>query len=152
MASAVDKLRARVAFVQNQRRNLRPAVNKIHTEFIEDRKVDFATGGATTQHGAWKANRPRTIRAKGHGRVLFGIPSGGYQLHKSIVNRRHNDHVFNWNSKTLEIGTRHWKARIHHLGISRNAPGVKRRPIDPTTGQRRRYTRILLDWVMKGTL
>lgn len=158
MASPTQQLRARLQFLRNQTKNLRPAVRAVHKEFITDRKRDFSTNGTTTQHGAWQANAASTIRSKGHARVLRGRPSGGFQLQKSIVNSRHNDHIFRWQSPTsgargfLEIGTKHWKARIHHLGISKNAPGVKRRPIDPTNKQRRGYATIISNWIFKGKL
>ena len=114
--------------------------------------MDFATGGATTASGAWQANKPSTIQRKGHSQILFGQPGGGYQLFKSITNKKHTDHVFNWvkGGSTLEIGTKHWKARIHQLGLGKH--GVIRRPIDPTHAQRDQYVGILFRWVMEGTL
>ncbi len=122
----------------------------MHSEFVTDRKLDFATGGATTAHGAWTPNRPSTLKSKGHGRVLFGLKSGGFQLHKSIVNQRHRDHVFIYTKGvSVELGTKHWKARIHQEGLG---PGGIRRPIDPTAKQRRRYSSILSNWIMKGKL
>ena len=150
--SALDELRARVAFIKSQSANQRPAVSKIHREWIVDRKADFASQGATTAHGRWQSNAASTIRRKGHGRVLFGMPSGGYQLHKSITDKSHTDHVFSWSpgGKALELGTKHWKSRIHHLGLGKG--GIKRRPVDPTMKQRQSYASVLSNWIIRGTL
>ena len=152
MSSAINALRARIAFVRSQTANQRPAVRVIHSQWIKDRKTDFASGGATTGQGRWQANAPTTMKRKGHGRVLFGMPSDGYQLHKSITNSKHTDHVFRWTpgGNSVELGTKHWKARIHHLGLGRK--GIVRKPIDPTTAQRNGYATILSNWIMKGTL
>lgn len=152
MASALDALRARLAFIQSQAANLRPAVNKVHTEWIADREADFGSGGATTASGAWQANAASTVRGKGHSQVLFGRPGGGFQLFKSITDSKHTDHVFDWTpgGHSVELGTKHWKARIHHLGLGRH--GVKRRPIDPTTRQRNAYATVLVNWILKGKL
>ena len=152
MASALDALRARLAFVQSQTANQRPAVRKIHSMWIKDRKADFASAGSTTGHGRWRANAAATIARKGHGRVLFGMPSDGYQLHKSITDARHTDHVFKWTpgGKSVELGTKHWKARIHQLGLGRS--GIVRRPVDPTNKQRRAYATVLVNWILKGKL
>ena len=152
MSSALDALRGRVAFVQSQSANLRPAVRQIHSTWIKDRKADFASGGSTTAHGRWQSNALSTMQRKGHGRVLFGMPADGYQLHKSIVDRRHTDHVFRWSpaGNSVELGTKHWKARIHQLGLG--AKGIVRRPIDPTPAQRNGYATVLTDWILKGTL
>ena len=99
-----------------------------------------------------EANRPSTILRKGHSQVLFGTPGGGFQLFKSITSPQHTDHVFSWTkgSNSIELGTKHWKARIHQLGLGKH--GVIRRPIDPTTKQRKAYATILVTWVLKGKL
>jgi len=146
-----DALRARVAFVRSQYANLRPAVAEVHKEWIKDRETDFGTGGATTAHGAWKSNKPSTVRRKGHSQVLFGHPSKGFNLFKSVTDSKHTDHVFDWiqGGNFIELGTQHWKARIHTLGLG---PGGIRRVIDPTTKQRNGYARILSNWVLKGKL
>lgn len=150
MSSAVDELRKRMVFVRRQAENLRPAITRVHSDFVTDRKADFASGGATTGHGAWRPNAASTIKAKGHARILRGSKSGGFQLYRSIVNMRHADHVYTYTPNvSLELGTKHWKARIHQLGLGK---GGIRRPIDPTAKQRRSYAFTLTQWVMTGKL
>lgn len=47
----------------------------------------FKTAGASffTNAGGWAPNAPSTVRKKGHARVLFGKPSEGFRLHKSLT-------------------------------------------------------------------
>lgn len=151
MASPVDKLRARIAFMRSQQANLRPAVEAIGKEWRLERKADFASQGVTTQHGRWQSNKPSTIKRKGHSRVLRGLPSGGFQLMNSVIKRRHVNHIFNWTpgGTTIELGTKDRKARIHQLGLG----GLPiRRAIDPTIKQRRNYATILTKWILEGKL
>lgn len=135
----------------SQMANLRPAVTLLHTEFVADRADDFATGGATTAGGAWKANARSTVLAKGHGRPLLGNPKGGHHLRQSVVDKKHADHVFIWVEGTgaIEIGTKHWKARIHQHGLG---PGGVRKMIDPRTAQREQYAGIFTTWILEGIL
>jgi hypothetical protein len=151
MAGPVDKLKARLAFVRSQAANLRPAVERIGQEWRADRKQDFKTQGATTAHGRWQANKASTIRRKGHSRVLRGLPQNGFPLMNSVIKRRHVDHIFRWvqGGRTIELGTKDPKARIHQLGLGGLAI---RRPIDPTLKQRRGYSLILSRWLFTGKL
>jgi hypothetical protein len=151
MASPLDKLKARIAFVKSQSANLRPAVRHLGQAWRADRKTDFASQGATTMHGRWQANKASTIKRKGHSMVLRGVPSNGFALMNSIIKRRHVDHIFRWTpgGRTIELGTKDPKARIHQLGLG----GLPiRRPIDPTLKQRRHYSTILAEWIFKGKL
>ena len=151
MAGPLDKLKARVALVRSQAANLRPAVEKVGQEWRKDRKRDFRTQGATTLHGRWQANKASTIRQKGHSRILQGRPRNGYQLMSSIIKRRHVDHVFEWvpGGRSIRLGTRDPKSRYHALGLG----GLPiRRPVDPNTKDRLKYTRILTRWSLRGKL
>jgi hypothetical protein len=60
-----------------------PLLEKFHAE-------RFATQTDATGQ-AWAANAPRTIKRKGHARVLRGMPSEGFRLSRSLTQRlRHS--------------------------------------------------------------
>lgn len=149
--SPTKNIRKRLAFVRSQLARVDRAAEHIGMLWRQDRKRDFSSQGATTAHGVWTPNKPSTIARKGHGRILRGIPSKGFQLMNSIIKRRHPDYVQRYDpvGNTMELGTKHWKAEIHREGKG----GLPvRRPVDPTTSDRRKYTKVLLNWILKGKL
>lgn len=52
---------------------------------IEDLHAGFFKTATAPNGTAWKENALRTIRAKGHSRVLFGKPSNGFRLSHSLT-------------------------------------------------------------------
>lgn len=152
MASPLDQLRARLAFIKSQSANLRPAVEKIGQQWRKDRKRDFDSQGRTTLHGRWQSNAASTIKRKGHSRILRGLPSKGFQLQESVIKRNHVNHIFRWSpgAATIELGTKDQNARRHQLGLGRG--GIIRRAIDPTINDRRKYANTITRWIFRGKL
>ena len=140
-------LAIRIAKIKERIKDIRPALDLVHDQFIRDEKQLFATGGASGRHGAWKANALATTKRKKHSRVLRGVAKDGHKLSASCTHRNHIDHVFEQSANGVKMGTKHWKAAIHARGGGRLA---KRRSVDPTFKQRRKHVTIISTYIVEG--
>lgn len=52
---------------------------------MERLHAEWFRRGAGPSGTPWPANKPATIKRKGHNRVLFGIPAQGFRLSKSLT-------------------------------------------------------------------
>lgn len=54
---------------------------------MADLHQGYFSSGSGPGGSKWGKNAPSTVRAKGHGRVLFGIPSRGHRLSRSLTQK-----------------------------------------------------------------
>jgi len=98
----------------------------------------FATQTDATG-AAWKKNAPRTIKRKGHTRILRGIPKEGHRLSKSLTQRlRHSteDAVREVVQTDSFAGLSFGTTRPYH---AQNQDGTARIPARPHLGMNEKF-------------
>lgn len=114
-------------------------------------KQRFAT--QTDANGqAWAKNAPRTIREKGHSRILRGKPSEGFRLSRSLANRHRNS----TEDAVREVAQLEGRA---YLGFGSTRPyaaiqqfGTPKIPARPHTGLNEKHVDGMVDRVADYTV